>query len=302
MKPLKFYTNKKLLNKQEIFQYLLSTMIKNNHIWSYLIDWKAVGEKTFRHNNNIEKLNILLNAKDIDKEFNLILKNDPDILKVFPALLATRDEVITIFDDMDFNYLEFNFKNIDQQKIDMYREFFQKSGLLELFSDKSITCMKSYLKGVEAGLNSNARKNRSGTINQELLHKILKRICSEQNIICIPECTKSNKELKDNNIILPTDKTSRRYDFALITQNKKLVLIETNFYSGGGSKLKSTCGEYKSLQNFLRGQNTTFIWITDGGGWSTTKPALEETFLDNDYILNLFMSRNGALEEILKKV
>lgn len=78
-----------------------------------------------------------------------------------------------------------------------------------------------------------------------------------------------------------------------------MYLIETNFYSGGGSKLKSTAGEYQYLGDFLKNQGLDLIWITDGKGWSTAVNPLHETFLNNDYVLNLEMLRRGILQEIV---
>ena len=81
---------------------------------------------------------------------------------------------------------------------------------------------------------------------------------------------------------------------------KSLYLIETNFYRGGGSKLKSTAGEYKALQDYLRKSGHTFIWITDGFGWKTTIRPLEEAFNHIDFVLNLALVENGVLEHIIK--
>ena len=99
-------------------------------------------------------------------------------------------------------------------------------------------------------------------------------------------------------IDLPIDKTSRRADF-IIYKNNKIFWIETNFYSGGGSKLKSTAGEYKSLYEFCNSNNIEFIWITDGGGWKSAEKAIEETFIETDYIFNLSMMKDGVLKEII---
>lgn len=79
-----------------------------------------------------------------------------------------------------------------------------------------------------------------------------------------------------------------------------MYLIEVNYYSGGGSKLKATAGEYQYLHNFLKMQNLDFIWITDGKGWLTALNPLEETFNHNDYVVNLEMLKNGILDEIIK--
>ena len=50
------------------------------------------------------------------------------------------------------------------------------------------------------------------------------------------------------------DKTSRHYDFAIFNnETKRLFLIETNFYNGGGSKLKAVCGECDVLSGMNAG-------------------------------------------------
>ncbi|MEI7961455.1 MAG: DpnII family type II restriction endonuclease, partial [archaeon] len=76
-------------------------------------------------------------------------------------------------------------------------------------------------------------------------------------------------------------------------------LIETNFFNGGGSKLKSVCGEFKSLFNELKQQEIELIWVTDGKGWETTKRPLEESFNNNNYIFNLNQLENDILKEAL---
>ena len=79
----------------------------------------------------------------------------------------------------------------------------------------------------------------------------------------------------------------------------KVFIIETNYYSGGGSKLKSTAGEYQYLYDFLKIQGIDLIWITDGLGWKTTKKSLFETFLHNDYLFNMELVKKGVLKNII---
>jgi type II restriction enzyme len=113
----------------------------------------------------------------------------------------------------------------------------------------------------------------------------------------------TQKRIKENfDYLIEIDKNSRRFDFALFNANvNKLYLIEVNFYSGGGSKLKATAGEYRGLNDFLKSQGITFIWITDGQGWLTALNPLEETFNHNDYVINLHMLKKGILKEICQK-
>lgn len=99
---------------------------------------------------------------------------------------------------------------------------------------------------------------------------------------------------------LQVDRTDRQFDFA-VKKDDTLYLIETNYYGGGGSKLKSTAGEYKALFDFLSRYNYKFIWITDGLGWKSTLKPLREAFDHLEYVLNLKMITSGVLEEILSK-
>ena len=96
---------------------------------------------------------------------------------------------------------------------------------------------------------------------------------------------------------MPVDKSSRKYDFVVKT-NTNLTIFEVNFYGGGGSKLKSTAGEYRNLYDTLDGR-FPFIWITDGIGWETTQLPLRETFDHNEYILSLAMLERGILEKLV---
>ena len=99
-------------------------------------------------------------------------------------------------------------------------------------------------------------------------------------------------------IQIEVDKSSRIIDFA-INKNGKLYLLEVNFYSGGGSKLKSTATEYCEMYNRYHRQGIDFIWITDGAGWKSTLKPLREYFDKSDYLVNLEMLRNGVLHQII---
>lgn len=72
--------------------------------------------------------------------------------------------------------------------------------------------------------------------------------------------------------------TSKRFDFVVRTQSC-VYGIETNFYSGGGSKLNETARSYKMLS--IESQDVRgfkFVWFTDGGGWTKARKNLRETF------------------------
>ena len=190
-----------------------------------------------------------------------------------------------------------NLINVDI--IEHYYTFIEKTGLKDLFCNYDIKNLVDYVFGVEVGLNSNARKNRTGTSMENIISYYLSQFCKNNlEFSYIEQATK--KRLKEEfNYIIDIDKNSRRFDFALYNKiQDKLYLIEVNFYSGGGSKLKATAGEYQYLNDFIKSQNIEFIWITDGKGWLTALNPLQETFEKNDYVINLNMLKNDILNDI----
>jgi len=151
--------------------------------------------------------------------------------------------------------------------------------------------------GVEAGLDSNARKNRGGHVMENIVEAFIKDICEKNSFRYLKEA--NAKKIKNEfNYDVPVDKSSRRYDF-VIDNGKEIFLVETNFYGGQGSKLNKTASDFRILFDGLKGKYK-FLWITDGIGWKTTSKSLRETFDNNDYLFNLKMLEEGILEDLLK--
>ena len=170
-----------------------------------------------------------------------------------------------------------------------------------MLKNKHIKSLVDYCFGVEVGFDTNARKNRTGTLMENIVSKFLDEFCNDNAEFTLIEQATQKRIKELFNYDIEIDKNSRRFDFALHNSNsKKLYLIEVNYYSGGGSKLKATAGEYQYLNDFIKKQDIEFIWITDGKGWLTALNPLEETFNHNDYVINLDMIKNGILEEICK--
>ena len=147
-------------------------------------------------------------------------------------------------------------------------------------------------------MDTNARKNRTGTSMETICETYVKKLCDKYGYSYISQATAAKIKSEFGRTI-HLDKINRRFDFAINTPSN-CYLIEVNFYSAGGSKLKATAGEYKELSDMLSTQGLGFIWFTDGKGWNTAKTALQETFEHNDYIFNLDMIKDGVLEEVIK--
>jgi len=293
------------IRPENAFEYLYKNFIPTIANHSYLVDWDKVNENRFQYEISLNILNSLLNleSKDFKEKFFKIIKEYPQVVEVFPILLATREKELNFIDnEKTLEIKKYIFTKpyiLNNDIIEHYFYFFERTGLSKLFCDTKLTNLVDYAFGVEVGLNSNARKNRTGTSMENIISYYLSQFCKNNlEFSYIEQATK--KRLKEEfNYIIDIDKNSRRFDFALYNKiQDKLYLIEVNFYSGGGSKLKATAGEYQYLNDFIKSQNIEFIWITDGKGWLTALNPLQETFEKNDYVINLNMLKNDILNDI----
>jgi type II restriction enzyme len=305
MKTLAVYKQLGLSSSKDVFNHLVSTLKKSNTTWDYFVNWAKVfgGIKSIEVDLNI--LNYLIGKDNFDDEMKFLLGKHPSIVKVIPILLACREnsfEVLTDFTQGKLNFESFTFSDknsLNEADIEKVIIFMKSSGLASLFTGKKIKNVIDYVTGIEVGLDSNGRKNRGGTTMEGIIEVFLNSLCKKNNYRCLKEATAG--KIKDVfGIDVPVDKSSRRYDFVM-HNGQTLYLIETNFYGGGGSKLKATAGEYKALQDYLRKSGHPFIWITDGLGWKTTLRPLEEAFNHIDFVLNLAFLENGVLEHIIKE-
>ncbi|MGM0520418.1 MAG: type II restriction endonuclease [Campylobacterota bacterium] len=288
------------------FKTLKTKLQDSIFTWDYFTDFEKVKKNVKKIEKELNLLNYLIGKENIEEEFLSLIEEYPKVRKILPILIAIRDDKLSctpIITDIDTLIPE-NKKYIfnDEMNETIKNElliFFKETGLKEFFEDKAVKNLVDYCIGVEVGFDTNARKNRTGTLMENLVLNFLEDFCTEnKNFHYIVQATQKRiKECFDYDIAI--DKNSRRFDFALYDNfNKKLYLFEVNYYSGGGSKLKATAGEYKYLNDFLKAQNLTFIWVTDGTGWFTALNPLEETFNHNDYVINLEMLKNGILNEI----
>ncbi len=280
-------------NADEVFNYLIDNLKETIKTWDYFVNWNKVIRNYQDVEISLNVLNTLIGKKNVEVAAKNLLKEYPKVIAVIPSLLAYRERKVKLLSNIkNFETTEYDFsKPIDLDKAVM---FLKESGFLKLVSDKTIKSIPDYFIGVEVGLDSNGRKNRSGTSMEDIAEFFIKDICQRKGYEYISQATADKIKQKWNKDITVT-KSSKRIDFAVNTPNK-LYLIETNFYGGGGSKLKSTAGEYAEIYHQWTNDGHQFIWITDGLGWQSTKRPLRDTFDSTDYIINLDMIQKGVLE------
>ncbi|MFA5870910.1 MAG: type II restriction endonuclease [Candidatus Paceibacterota bacterium] len=279
------------------FNSFISTLKNSIKTWDYFVNWNKVFKNSSEMEITLNKLNYLLGKESIKEEFKKLYSSNPDIIKAFPVLLAVRENKLEIYDKEDKTSQFFDFSK-KGGRVEEYYEFFEKSGIISLFKDKKIKNLVDYSVGVEVGLDSNGRKNRGGKLMESIVEAFVVEFCGENKFEYLVQAN-ATKIKKEWNIDIRVNKSERNFDFAIFNpESKNIKLIETNFYNGGGSKLKAVCGEFKSLHLELKAQSIDFIWITDGLGWRNAKKPLEETYNVNDYIFNLTSLENGVLKDL----
>lgn len=298
---LKNYLTK---SPQDRLTFFLKSLSITNRTPEYYVNWEKVERETKKYELELNTLNYLIGKDDIYIKALDLFTKQPNLLKAIPSLIASREKVldILIIDENDkMNFDSLNFSAIDKNRIKDYVDFIEQSGLLEFLEKKANRSLVDYVYGVEAGLDSNARKNRSGTTMEGILERHVSKFAQEQNLEWKAQATAQFiKEKWD--ITVPVDKSERRFDVAVYSKEKhKVWLIETNYYGGGGSKLKAVTGEFTELSQFVvtSDDDVEFVWVTDGQGWKTAHLPLAEAFGHIRNIFNLEMLREGFLSELL---
>ena len=294
------------LSSEKRLEEFLSTLSITNRTPEYYVNWKKVDRETKKYELELNTLNYLIGKDDIYLEALRLFTRQPNLLKAIPSLIASRDKVLdilTIDNDDNMSFEQLNFKTIDASRIDDYMKFIEQSGLLMFLQHHANRSLVDYVYGVETGLDSNARKNRSGTTMEGILERHISKIAQEQNLEWKAQATAQFIKEKWG-VTVPVDKSERRFDVAVYSKEKhKVWLLETNYYGGGGSKLKAVAGEFTELSQFVvkSDDDVEFVWVTDGQGWKTAHLPLAEAFSHITNVFNLEMLREGFLSELFQQ-
>lgn len=286
--------------KNRDFNNWLSGFRESIADYGYYINFEKVHRNVDNIKVELNILNSLIGSKNIEQDFENLVNKYPEVLKCIPLLLAVRaNEIYAIDSEGEFTY---NFKK-PNLSAEQYKVFMRKTGLYDLIENHIVNNLVDYATGVETGLDSNGRKNRGGHLMENLVESFIQKA----------GFVKDESYFKEMYIHQITDKwgialsaisnqgkTEKRFDFVVKTPNM-IYGIETNFYGSGGSKLNETARSYKTLAletDTIDG--FTFVWFTDGKGWTSARHNLEETFDVMEHIYNINDMENGIIEKIMK--
>ena len=258
------------------FTTFMSQLKETNQSLDFFCDFNKIHSNVNEIRLSLCMLNSLIGVADMRSAVETIWRRDRTAFNVMDILIAVRSEgKKKVLNSMgECVTLDTLFESIDG-----VMEFLENTGLADVLQTRNITNLVDYVFGVETGLDSNARKNRSGHVMENMVAEIF-------NENAIPYRTEVySSEWPAITDALGDDE--KRFDFVVETADKT-YLIEVNFYSGGGSKLNEVARSYSDIAPKINSvDGFEFVWITDGIGWNSAKNKLQEAFNIIPSIYNL---------------
>lgn len=274
--------------------------------YGYYIDFEKVHRNVDNIKVELNILNSLISSKNIESDFEGLMRKYPEVLKSIPLLLAVRANEIYCQDENGGHLFQFDFGKYPPNShahYARYKYFMRETGLFDLLENHIVNNLVDYATGVETGLDSNGRKNRGGHLMENLVESFIQKAGFVKDETYFKEMYIHQITEKwgiDLSAISNQGKMEKRFDFVIKTENM-IYGIETNFYGSGGSKLNETARSYKTLAletDTIDG--FTFVWFTDGKGWTSARHNLEETFDVMEHIYNIDDMENGIIKEVMK--
>lgn len=268
------------------FNLFMSQLAETNATLDFYTDFSKIRENVRSIEIKLNTLNYLIGKEDLDTAVKELWDNDKRVFSILDILIATRKEQNKKYlDDMGKPHLIHDLFDSYEGVI----KFMRETGIADVLQNKDIKNLVDYVFGVEAGLDTHARKNRSGDITELLLHRILTANGIEHRMEVY------SHEFPQLQEALGTDE--KRFDFMIVTK-RCTYLIEVNFYNGGGSKPNEVARAYRELSPIVNSvDGFEFVWVTDGQGWNSAKNKLEEAYNEITRMYN-FESLGDFLKEL----
>ena len=270
---------------KEQFENFMSELKETNTTLDFYCDFEKINNNVESISIKLNQLNYLIGQDDIDSAIRRLWEENRNVFNILEILIAVRtsDKKKAIMSDGNIKLINTLFESAEG-----VIEYIHGTGLDKVFKNKQIKNLVDYVFGVETGLDTNARKNRSG-------HLMEKQVAEIFNNACISYRQEVYSTEYPELAVLGEDK--KRFDFVIETNCNK-YLIEVNFYSGGGSKLNEVARAYSELSPKINAvDGFKFVWITDGIGWESAKNKLEEAFYTIPDIYNL-TNINHFIEQV----
>lgn len=153
----------------------MSQLQETNQTLDFFCDFEKIESNVSDIKLSLCMLNSLIGAADLRKSVEAIWKRDRTAFRVMDILIAVRSNGKKVILDSSGQcvVLDSLFTSVDG-----VMEYLEETGLADIFRQKKINDLVDYVFGIETGLDSNARKNRSGHVMEKWLQVFLIKIIS----------------------------------------------------------------------------------------------------------------------------
>ena len=154
------------------FEDLIRNLKSTVADYKYYTNFKKVYEHVNAIRVELNILNSLIGSERIEEDFIKIINEYPKTLSVIPLLLAIRKNgnIVPVLDDGLINFM-FDSRELSDEN---YVRFMRESGLFDLLETSKIKNLFDYVTGVEVGLDTNARKNRTGETMENIVESFIR--------------------------------------------------------------------------------------------------------------------------------
>lgn len=268
--------------KKKFFDILLKT----NQTYEYFVDWGKVKAAVKRYNRELSLLNSLTKENDIKASLASLIGQYPNVTGAIPLLIAERAKSgkIDIFEQNSEDIITFDFdsSSINESTIQQIVSFCDKTGIIGLF--REVRDLHDYLLGIEVGMDTNTRKNRSGDIFERMCQQKIRSFVKE------PYYIKNNDQsFSLYPIVTGGSNKGKTHDMVIYENKEPKLVVECNFYNVSGSKGSSIAESYIEMHKAAKQKNIEFLWATDGNAWHDMKEPLTRSMNEMDWVLNYRM-------------
>lgn len=268
------------------FECFISQLQTTNHSLDFFCDFDKVEAHIEPIKAKLCLLNSLVNSTNLRASVEAIWDMSPDAFQLLSLLIAVRDasDKHVLVEHRKCGLMSDYF-----QSVDGVMDFLHQTRLDEWLTEGKIQNLVDYAIGVEAGLDTAARKNR-GT---NFMVKQVQDIFDANNIKYRTELTTQETEML-------SELLGNRYKrFDLIVEGQKdTYLMAINYYNTGAPRLGDIAKGYADIADVIeKVPGYQFAWITDGGGWKHVSQKFNEAYLLIQHVYNF-----STVDEFIEQV
>ncbi|HDZ19569.1 MAG TPA: restriction endonuclease, partial [archaeon] len=86
-------------NEEKVLEEFQKNLVKTNRDHKFFVNWKKVQQNAEKYKIELNLLNSLIGSNNLKDDFYELIKNYPEVLRVFPILIAIRDLNFPIIED-----------------------------------------------------------------------------------------------------------------------------------------------------------------------------------------------------------